>query len=587
MSYMALYRKWRPDEFQEVKGQEHIVTTLRNQIKHDRIGHAYLFCGTRGTGKTTIAKLMAKAVNCENPVDGSPCNKCASCKAIAAGNSMNVIEIDAASNNGVDNIRQINGAVQYSPTQGRYLVYIIDEVHMLSKGAFNALLKTLEEPPEYVIFILATTEAHMIPATILSRCQRYDFRRISIETITDRLAELLERENVRATREALAYVAKAADGSMRDALSILDQCIAFHLGEELTYDCVLETIGAVDIEIYIKLMSAIVSGDTLTAVNIIDDAVWQGKDLTQIVNEFTSFVRNVLVLKMNPAMTVDVTSENIPRLLELGSNLSQEYLINYINILQEAASKINRATTKRIVLEVAVIKMCKPQMQQGYAAMEKRIEELEKRLEDIGTGNIVYVNAGNANIQNDDTQSTNIQNTNTQDINKQNINPENMNLQKVNVSQSNTTNTSDVQMNAATENQMDGAGLEQKIADNFKQKYKEADLEEIKRIVSAWQDLRQTVMKMERAYLDKAKVVPGETPSTIELTFVENDENFMAIKYFSEPRNIKHLEEMIAEFTEREVHVSLRKVRPKDYQKSNVAEWDLSKIKFDNIEIKS
>lgn len=572
MSYMALYRKWRPDEFQEVKGQEHIVTTLRNQIKHDRIGHAYLFCGTRGTGKTTIAKLMAKAVNCENPADGSPCNKCASCKAIAAGNSMNVIEIDAASNNGVDNIRQINGAVQYSPTQGRYLVYIIDEVHMLSKGAFNALLKTLEEPPEYVIFILATTEAHMIPATILSRCQRYDFRRISIETITDRLAELLERENVRATREALAYVAKAADGSMRDALSILDQCIAFHLGEELTYDCVLETIGAVDIEIYIKLMSAIVSGDTLTAVNIIDDAVWQGKDLTQIVNEFTSFVRNVLVLKMNPAMTVDVTSENIPRLLELGNNLSQEYLINYINILQEAASKINRATTKRIVLEVAVIKMCKPQMQQGYAAMEKRLEELEKRLENIGAGNIVYVNA---------------EQVNPEYVNTQNIDIQKVSTEKLNTSQPDITNGSAVQMNLNAENQTDGSGLEQKIANNFKNKYKEADYEEIKRIVSAWQDLRQTVMKMERAYLDKAKVVPGETPSTIELTFVENDENFMAIKYFSEPRNIKHLEEMIAEFTEREVHVSLRKVRPKDYQNSNVAEWDLSKIKFDNIEIKS
>lgn len=567
MSYMALYRKWRPDEFQEVKGQEHIVTTLRNQIKHDRIGHAYLFCGTRGTGKTTIAKLMAKAVNCEKPVDGSPCNECVSCKAIAAGNSMNVIEIDAASNNGVDNIRQINGAVQYSPTQGRYLVYIIDEVHMLSKGAFNALLKTLEEPPEYVIFILATTEAHMIPATILSRCQRYDFRRISIETITDRLAELLERENVRATREALAYVAKAADGSMRDALSILDQCIAFNLGEELTYDRVLETIGAVDIEIYIKLMSAIISGDTLTAVNIIDDAVWQGKDLTQIVNEFTSFVRNVLVLKMNPAMTVDVTSENIPRLLELGNDLSQEYLINYINILQEAASKINRATTKRIVLEVAVIKMCKPQMQQGYAAMEKRIEELEKRIEDMGAGNIVYVNA--------------------EHVNAQNVNPEKINPEKVNTLQVNTANPSAEQMNINTENYTDGAGLEQKIADNFKNKYKEADYEEIKRIVSAWYELRQTVMKMERSYLDKAKVVPGETPSTIELTFVENDENFMAIKYFSEPRNIKHLEEMIAEFTEREVHVSLRKVRPKEYHNSNVAEWDLSKIKFDNIEFKS
>lgn len=567
MSYMALYRKWRPDEFQEVKGQEHIVTTLRNQIKHDRIGHAYLFCGTRGTGKTTIAKLMAKTVNCEKPVDGSPCNKCASCKAIAAGNSMNVIEIDAASNNGVDNIRQINGAVQYSPTQGKYLVYIIDEVHMLSKGAFNALLKTLEEPPEYVIFILATTEAHMIPATILSRCQRYDFRRISIETITDRLAELLERENVRATREALAYVAKAADGSMRDALSILDQCIAFNLGEELTYDRVLETIGAVDIEIYIKLMSAIVSGDTLTAVNIIDDAVWQGKDLTQIVNEFTSFVRNVLVLKMNPAMTVDVTTENVPRLLELGNDLSQEYLINYINILQEAASKINRATTKRIVLEVAVIKMCKPQMQQGYAAMEKRIEELEKRLEDIGTGNIVYVGAEN--------------------VSTENISAENANAGIINALQINTTNAPAPQINVDAENQADGSELEQKIADNFKNKYKEADYEEIKRIVSAWYQLRQTVMKMERTYLDKAKVIPAETPSTIELTFVENDENFMAIKYFSEPRNIKHLEEMIAEFTEREVHVSLRKVRPKDYQNSNAAEWDLSKIKFDNIEFKS
>ncbi|MCM1083481.1 MAG: DNA polymerase III subunit gamma/tau [Clostridium sp.] len=567
MSYMALYRKWRPDEFQEVKGQEHIVTTLRNQIKHDRIGHAYLFCGTRGTGKTTIAKLMAKAVNCENPIDGSPCNECASCKAIAAGNSMNVIEIDAASNNGVDNIRQINGAVQYSPTQGKYLVYIIDEVHMLSKGAFNALLKTLEEPPEYVIFILATTESHMIPATILSRCQRYDFRRISIETITDRLAELLERENVKATREALAYVAKAADGSMRDALSILDQCIAFHLGEELTYDSVLETIGAVDIEIYMKLMSAIVSGDVLTAVAIIDDAVWQGKDLTQIVNEFTSFVRNVLVLKLNPAMTVDVTSENVPRLLELGADLSQEYLMNYINILQEAASKISRATTKRIVLEVAVIKMCKPQMQQGYAAMEKRIEELEQRLADIGTEKMVYVNTESAASQ---------MNTANSGVSQTNITNATMN----------TTNVSTTPVAVNTENQTDESALEQKIADNFKRKYKEADLEEIKKIVSAWQHLKQTVMRMERSYLDKAKVVPGESPSTLELTFVENDENFMAIKYFSEPRNIKQLEEMIAEFTEREVHVSLRKVRPKEYQNSNVAEWDLSKINFD-IDFKS
>lgn len=196
MSYTALYRKFRPQEFEDVKGQEHIVTTLKNQIKADRIGHAYLFCGTRGTGKTTIAKIFAKAVNCEHPVDGSPCGECPACKAIAAGNSMNVIEIDAASNNGVDNIRQIREEVEYRPTEGKYKVYIIDEVHMLSIGAFNALLKTLEEPPSYVIFILATTEAHKIPITILSRCQRYDFRRISIETISARLMELMEKEQV-------------------------------------------------------------------------------------------------------------------------------------------------------------------------------------------------------------------------------------------------------------------------------------------------------------------------------------------------------------------------------------------------------
>ena len=210
MSYQALYRKFRPTEFEDVKGQEHIVTTLKNQIKADRIGHAYLFCGTRGTGKTTVAKIFAKAVNCEHPVDGSPCGECPSCRAIADGSSMNVIEIDAASNNGVDNIRQIREEVSYRPTEGKYKVYIIDEVHMLSTGAFNALLKTLEEPPSYVIFILATTEAHKIPITILSRCQRYDFHRISIDTIAARLSDLKLQETVEEEEKANRYVANAA-----------------------------------------------------------------------------------------------------------------------------------------------------------------------------------------------------------------------------------------------------------------------------------------------------------------------------------------------------------------------------------------
>ena len=244
MSYTALYRKFRPTEFEDVKGQEHIITTLQNQIKANRIGHAYLFCGTRGTGKTTVAKIFAKAVNCENPKDGSPCGQCAMCKSIAAGTSMNVIEIDAASNNGVDNIRQISEEVAYRPTEGRYKVYIIDEVHMLSIGAFNALLKTLEEPPSYVIFILATTEFHKIPATILSRCQKYNFRHISADTIEERLQELMDAEGVQVEKKALAYVAKMGDGSMRDALSLLDQCIAFHIGESLTYENVLDVLGA-------------------------------------------------------------------------------------------------------------------------------------------------------------------------------------------------------------------------------------------------------------------------------------------------------------------------------------------------------
>ena len=275
MSYTALYRKFRPQEFEDVKGQDHIVTTLKNQIKADRIGHAYLFCGTRGTGKTTIAKIFAKAVNCEHPVDGSPCGECPTCKAIAAGSSMNVIEIDAASNNGVDNIRQIREEVEYRPTEGKYKVYIIDEVHMLSIGAFNALLKTLEEPPSYVIFILATTEAHKIPITILSRCQRYDFRRISIDTIAGRLTDLMEKEQVNVEERAIRYIAKAADGSMRDALSLLDQCIAFYLGQKLTYEHVLEVLGAVDIDVFSSLFRKICRQEVTDVIQEVEKIIFR------------------------------------------------------------------------------------------------------------------------------------------------------------------------------------------------------------------------------------------------------------------------------------------------------------------------
>ena len=539
---MALYRKWRPDEFQEVKGQEHIVTTLKNQIKHDRIGHAYLFCGTRGTGKTTIAKLMAKAVNCENPVDGSPCNECPSCKAIAAGTSMNVIEIDAASNNGVDNIRQINSAVQYSPQSGKYLVYIIDEVHMLSIGAFNALLKTLEEPPAYVKFILATTEAHKIPITILSRCQRYDFRRISIETISDRLSELLERENIKATKEALAYVAKAADGSMRDALSILDQCIAFNLGEELTYDKVLETIGAVDIEVYIKLLAAIRDSDTTVAVDIIDQAIWQGKDLTQLISEFTGFIRNVLMLKLDPDMSVDITSDNVDRLIDMGESFTEGMLINYINILQEASAKISYATAKRIILEVAIIKMCKPQMQQGVDALEKRIEELEQKLEEATNNQkVVYVQSDSSVGTSNPVRDTS-EETGEEDL-------------------------SDV------------------IINNHKEKYKDADFEEIVSIVNSWNYIKENTIKITRNFMDKVSVKASESPSTIDIVIISNKENQSAISYFEQQQSIDSLKKQLSDMTERNININVRKISQKEALDTRLKEWDLSKIKF-NVDYK-
>ena len=384
MSYMALYRKFRPTEFGDVKGQEHIVTTLKNQIKADRIGHAYLFCGTRGTGKTTIAKIFAKAVNCERPVDGNPCGECAACRSIAAGTSMNVIEIDAASNNGVDNIREIRDEVAYSPTEGRYKVYIIDEVHMLSIGAFNALLKTLEEPPSYVIFILATTEAHKIPVTILSRCQRYDFRRISADTITARLEELTKAEGVAAEDKALRYIAKAADGSMRDALSLLDQCIAFYLNEELTYDHVLDVLGAVDTEVYSGLLRQTLKQDLVGVMERIEELVLQGRELGQFVTDFTWYLRNLLLLKSSDHMedVLDVSTENLQQLREEAQLIETDTLMRYIRIFSELGGQIRYATQKRVLVEVAFIKLCKPAMEANPDGLLDRIRALEKQMEE-------------------------------------------------------------------------------------------------------------------------------------------------------------------------------------------------------------
>jgi len=396
MSYTALYRKFRPTDYNDVKGQDHIVTTLKNQVKADRIGHAYLFCGTRGTGKTTIAKILAKTVNCEHPVEGNPCNECSMCKSISNQTSMNVIEIDAASNNGVDNIREIVDEVRYSPTEGKYKVYIIDEVHMLSAGAFNALLKTLEEPPSYVIFILATTEAHKIPITILSRCQRYEFKRITIDTIAARLTDLMQQEEVEAEEKAVRYIARMADGSLRDALSLLDQCIAFYLGQKLTYDNVLEVLGAVDIEIFARLLRFIIQNAVAECMRLLEELIITGRELTQFTVDFTWYLRNLLLVKTSEegSEMIEVSTDNLSLVKQQAEQVDVETLIRYIRIFSDLSNQIKYASQKRVVVEVALIKLCKPQMETSYEDIINRLKLIESKLENgvIATPNAAVVN---------------------------------------------------------------------------------------------------------------------------------------------------------------------------------------------------
>ena len=399
MSYTALYRKWRPVGFDDVKGQDHIVQTLKNQIISGRIGHAYLFCGTRGTGKTSIAKIFARSVNCENPQEGSPCGVCPSCQAIAGGASMNVVEIDAASNNGVENIRDIREQVQYPPTEGRFRVYIIDEVHMLSIGAFNALLKTLEEPPSYVIFILATTEVHKIPVTIMSRCQRYDFKRIPAEIIGDRLREVAKAEKIAIEEKAVQYLAKAADGAFRDALSLMDQCIAFHFGETLTYEHVLNILGAVDQTVFSQMFNAVVGKRTKDCILLLEEMIIQGREMGQFVNDYIWYLRNLLLVQsaQDAAGLVDMSEENVKQLLEDAKKINGNTLIRQIRVLSELSNQLRHASQKRILIEIALIKLTKPEMEVNIESLLERIASLEARMEEGPvTSFSVQGSAGNA-----------------------------------------------------------------------------------------------------------------------------------------------------------------------------------------------
>lgn len=384
MSYQVLYRAWRPGTFSEICGQDAVTRTLRRQVVSGHIAHAYLFCGTRGTGKTTASKVLARAINCLNPKDGDPCGECEVCRALKAENCMDVVEIDAASNNGVDEIRDLREKIKYPPTLTKYKVYIIDEVHMLSIGAFNALLKTLEEPPEYVIFILATTEAHKIPITILSRCQRYDFKRISIETIAARLRELIDKEGWDVEDKAVRYIAKMADGSMRDSLSLLDQCAAFYMNETLTYDHVLEVLGAVDTEVFSRLLRQLLAMDVHQVIETVDELVMQGRELSQLAADFTWYLRNLLLVKSSDNMedVLDVSSENLALLKEEAQMIDSDTLIRYIRIFSDLTNQLKYATQKRVLLEVTLIKLCRPAMDQNKDALLDRIRAIEKQLEE-------------------------------------------------------------------------------------------------------------------------------------------------------------------------------------------------------------
>ena len=386
MSYVALYRKYRPLTFDDVRGQEHIVTTLRNQIRTGRIGHAYLFVGTRGTGKTTIAKIFARAVNCENPQNGSPCGECAVCRAIASGAALNVVELDAASNNGVDEVRQIIEEIDYSPTIGRYRVYIVDEVHMFTAAAFNALLKTLEEPPAHVIFLLATTEMQKIPVTILSRCQRYDFHRISLDEITDRLRQVSLAEGIDATDDALSFVARAADGALRDGLSLLDQCAAFYYGQQLTRNMVLDMLGAVETEVYGRLFCALQDGNVTDALDRIAEAVADGRDLMQYVNDFIWYLRNLMLIKAagDGSHLTDVSTENLAEMEKVAAGTDLDTLLRDIRIFSELSAQIRYSAQKRVLIEMAVIRLLHPRTEKENQDLAARVSILEQQSEKTG-----------------------------------------------------------------------------------------------------------------------------------------------------------------------------------------------------------
>ena len=378
--YQVLYRKYRPKVFSDVYGQDHVTSTLKNEIKNGRVSHAYLFTGSRGTGKTTCAKILAKAVNCEHNIDGEPCNECEVCKGLDNGSIYDVVEIDAASNNGVDNIRELRDETNYAPSRGKYRVYIIDEVHMLSTGAFNALLKTLEEPPAHVIFILATTEVHKLPATILSRCQRFDFKRIQPETMAVRLKEVAGLEGLNLDDDAAVLIARIADGALRDGLSILDQCAG--RSKEINSDLVSEVAGLAGREAMYKLSDCIANSDSNTAMSIISDLYQNSFDMERLCVEMINHFRNFLVAKTvrKSRELIICTDDEYNTILEASKEFTVESIVFALDLFQNTLVTIKGGASARIEVEMAFIKLCEPKMDESIASLLDRVSKLENAI---------------------------------------------------------------------------------------------------------------------------------------------------------------------------------------------------------------
>ena len=383
MAYQAIYRRWRPTVFDDVIGQEHITKTLKNQIINNTTAHAYLFCGTRGTGKTSTAKILARAVNCLNPKDGNPCNECRICRGLMDESILDVTELDGASKNKVENIRDIIDDVMFLPSVARKKVYIIDEVHMVTQQAFNALLKTLEEPPEHVMFILATTELNKVPITVLSRCQQFEFRRITNQDIAGRMEKILAADGYEADSAALSFIAELGDGSMRDALSILDKCVGASEGK-LTYDDVVKIVGVADNEALYSLSASIAAGDTKAVLEKVDEVIEKGKELSLFAERLIQYLRDILVVKLtkNAETFLNTSAENRKKVEDLTTQFTKERLIRAIDLLCTASAQARYAGFPRTIYEMALVKLCEPEMQKTEEALLDRISVLEQKLKD-------------------------------------------------------------------------------------------------------------------------------------------------------------------------------------------------------------